>query len=199
MDEIHVICFYLHEDISDEDFQTYVHNYWGNLEYRLPDDLFSALLWTKFSSKEERITLQTQLRSFIRKHHASIERETNDAFMERFLASNQDCTNPHNIMVAAMLKKYQEPPDKTTLDCSNIQNERDLRCAIRQAFNFPANCGDSWQAMNDYWGEKPLPKKISVLGIRSFQKKHADFYTSLLTFLDKIDPQQCIVHWDKRL
>ena len=60
MDCIETICLYLKEYISNEQFQTIFYEYINDFQNNLKEDIYISILVTNFSSKEEKISLETK-------------------------------------------------------------------------------------------------------------------------------------------
>ncbi len=66
----------------------------------------------------------------------------------------------NNDDVALFLRKKYEKSEIRCIDCSCINNSRELFAAIKNKLSFPKWCGENWSALNDLIFDIILPEKL---------------------------------------
>ena len=90
MDCINIICFYLKKYISDEQFESIFYEHIDDFQKSIREDIYYDLLSASFSSKQEIISLNTQLHNYVLGNYKSVYDNINDAYVERIIESNDN-------------------------------------------------------------------------------------------------------------
>ncbi|MDE6433432.1 MAG: hypothetical protein K2L07_04315, partial [Lachnospiraceae bacterium] len=112
MDCINTICLYLKKYISDEQFENIFYDYIEDFQNCLEEDIYLNILSTNFNSKQEKISLETELHNYVLGNYDSVYDNINDAYVERLIDSNKK-----DIVVEILKKKYQKS-EQVDIDCS---------------------------------------------------------------------------------
>ena len=151
MDCVKTICLYLKKYISDEQFENVFYDYIEDFQKQLEEDMYLNVLSTNFSSKQEKISLETELHNYVLEYYDSMYKNINDAYIERIIASDKE-----DIVVKILKIRYRKR-EKVDIDCSMISTRAELIDAIKQALQYPDFCGDNWDAIEDLMYDIVLP------------------------------------------
>lgn len=179
MNCIKTICLYLKKYISDEQFENIFYNYIEDFQNSLEEDICFNILSTNFSSKQERISLETVLRNYVLKNYGSEYENFNDAYVEQIVDSDKE-----GIVVEILKKKY-EKREEVHVDCSMISTQSELIDTIKQALQYPQFCGNNWDAVEDLIYDIIFPKKIIFFNWCEVEKKLPQDTAILKAILDK--------------
>lgn len=179
MDCIKMICLYLKKYISDEQFQNIFYDYINNFQNDLEEDIYLSILITNFSSKEEKISLETKLRNYILKNYGLMYENINDTYVEGIIDLDRE-----DVIVEILKKKY-EKKEEVIIDCSMISTQPELVDAIKQALQYPKFCGNNWDAIEDLIYDIIFPKKLIFFNWHMVEKKLPQDTTILKSILDR--------------
>lgn len=65
MNCINTICLYLKKYLTDEQFENIFYDYIEDFQNSLEEDMYLNVLSTNFSSKQEKISLETELYNYV--------------------------------------------------------------------------------------------------------------------------------------
>lgn len=187
MDCIKTICLYLKKYISDEQFEGIFYNCLNDFQNCLEEDAYFSILSTNFSFKEEKISMETELRDYILKNHKSVYEDINDAYVEHMLDSNKVDA------VVEVLKKRYEKRDEIVIDCSIIETKLELISIIKQALQYPQFCGNNWDAIEDLIYDIVFPQRLIFCNWCNIEKKLPQDAAFLKTILNKNNGGRCII------
>lgn len=138
MDCIRTICLYLKDYISDDQFEDIFYKNIDDFQDFLDEKIYLNVLSTSFSSKEEKISLKTELRTYILNNHQLFYESINDAYVERIIDLDKE-----DIVVDLLRKKY-EKKEKVNIDCNAIKTKAEMIATVKKALQYPQFCGDNW-------------------------------------------------------
>lgn len=187
MDCIRTICLYLKKYLSDEQFQNIFNSYMEEFQNFLEEEIYLEIVFTSFSSKQEKIDLEIELHNYILKNYSSVYESINDAYIERIIDLDND-----DIVVNILKKKY-EKREVVDIDCSLIKLPSELIEAIKQALQYPKFCGKSWDAVEDLIFDVIFPEKLILHNWYEVEKKLPQDAKILKTLLDKNSKGRCVV------
>jgi len=101
MNCIDIICLYVKKYLSEEQFQNIFYDYMDNFQNELEEDIYLSILSTNFSSKEEIISLKTELYNFVLKSYTLIYNKINDSYVEHLVDSKKG-----DVVVEILKKRY---------------------------------------------------------------------------------------------
>ncbi|MGL4393733.1 MAG: barstar family protein [Brevinema sp.] len=185
-----VICLYLKEYLSDEQFEQYFYNNMDEFEEYLGENTYLEIVSTNFSSKEERIRLQTQLKQYILTDFPEIYDKISDAYVELLIQSND-----RNEILEILKNKYVKK-QLITIDCSQINNNKEIIQTIKMALDFPDFCGNNWNAIEDLIYDVILPEKIIFSAWNTFKAKFPEDANFIKKIFNKIDVNNSLVSFD---
>lgn len=165
MNCINTICLYLKKYLTDEQFENIFYDYIEDFQNSLEEDMYLNVLSTNFSSKQEKISLETELYNYVLENYDSVYENINDAYVERIIDSNKE-----DIVVEILKNKYQKR-EEVDIDCSMINTRSELIDAIKHALQYPHFCGDNWDAIEDLIYDIVLPQKLILHNWREVEKK----------------------------
>lgn len=187
MDCINTICLYLKKYISDEQFENIFYDYIEDFQNSLEEDMYLNILSTNFNSKQEKISLETELHNYVLGNYDSVYDNTNDAYVERMIDSNRE-----DIVVEILKKKYQKS-EQVDIDCSMISTRSELIDVIKKALQYPYFCGDNWNAIEDLIYDIILPRKLILSNWGEVEKKLPQDTAILKSILDKYNNGRCVI------
>jgi len=187
MDCINIICFYLKKYISDEQFESIFYEHIDDFQKSIREDIYYDLLSASFSSKQEIISLNTQLHNYVLGNYKSVYDNINDAYVERIIESND------NDIILKLLKKKYQKRKQVDIDCSIISTRLEMIDAIKQALQYPLFCGDNWDAIEDLIYDIILPQEIILNNWVEVEKKLPQDAAILKALLDKYNNGRCLV------
>ena len=79
MNCINTICLYLKKYLTDEQFENIFYDYIEDFQNSLEEDMYLNVLSTNFSSKQEKISLETELYNYVLENYDSVYENINDA------------------------------------------------------------------------------------------------------------------------
>ena len=82
MNCINTICLYLKKYLTDEQFENIFYDYIEDFQNSLEEDMYLNVLSTNFSSKQEKISLETELYNYVLENYDSVYENINDAYVE---------------------------------------------------------------------------------------------------------------------
>ena len=189
MDCIKTICLYLKKYITDEQFETIFYDYLVNFQNSLEEDIYLSLLFTNLSHKEEKISLQAELRNYVLENYGSLYENINDAFVERLIDMDTD-----DVVVHILKKKY-EKREKAEIDCGLISSQSELIDSIKQALQYPSFCGNNWDAIEDLMYDIVFPQKLIFKNWREVEKKLPQSAVILRAILER-RRECCVIIYD---
>lgn len=187
MNCINTICLYLKKYLTDEQFENIFSDYIEDFQNSLEEDMYLNVLSTNFSSKQEKISLETELYNYVLENYDSVYENINDAYVERIIDSNKE-----DIVVEILKNKYQKR-EEVDIDCSMINTRSELIDAIKHALQYPHFCGDNWDAIEDLIYDIVLPQKLILHNWREVEKKLSQDTAILKSILDKYNNGRCVV------
>ncbi len=190
MDCVKTICLYLKKYISEEQFENIFYDYIEDFQKQLEEDMYLNVLSTNFSSKQEKISLDTELRNYVLEHYDSVYKNINDAYIERIIASDNE-----DIVVEILKSRYQKR-EKVDIDCSLISTRLELIDAIKQALQYPNFCGNNWEAIEDLMYDIILPQMLTLSNWHEVEKKLPQDTTILKNILDKYTGERCVITYN---
>lgn len=185
MNCIEMICFYLKKYISDQQFENIFYDYNEDFKKSLDENIYLDVLSTDFNSKQEKISLETELRNYVLENYNSVYDDINDAYIELMLDSNKDGT------VVELLKEIYQKNEQVDIDCSMINTQSDLIDAIKQALKYPNFCGNNWNAIEDLIYDIIFPRKLILNNWVEVEKKLPKDAVILKSLLDKYSSGRC--------
>lgn len=187
MDCIKTICLYLKKYISDEQFENIFWDYINDFQNSLEEDIYLKVLSTNLSSKEEKISLETELYNFVLKNHGLMYGNINDAYVERMIDSDKE-----DVVVEILKKKY-EKREEIDINCSMINTQSELINVIKQALQYPQFCGNNWNAIEDLIYDIVFPKKLIFVNWSEVEKKLPQDTAILRAILDRNSNGRCVI------
>lgn len=187
MDCIKAICLYLKNYLTDEQFINLFFEYLDDFQICLEESVYFNILFTNFSFKEEKISLITELRNYIKKNHIELYEKINDAYVERMIDSGE-----HKVLVE-ILKKLYERKEEIDIDCSTINTQIELIAAIKKELKYPQFCGDNWDAIEDLIYDIVIPERLVFSHWLDLKKKLPEDTVILKKILDKNINNRCII------
>lgn len=187
MDCIKTICLYLKNYITKEQFSSIFMEHLDDFHNSLDEDLFYNVFSTNFSSKEEKINLDTELRNFILQNHALVYEKMNDSYVELLIDSDSEEE------VIAILKKKYEKKEEIKIDCREINSRLELITAIKDALQYPHFCGDNWNAIEDLIYDIVLPQKLIFFNWDMVKKRLPEDTAILRNILDRNSNGRCTI------
>lgn len=185
MDCIYIICLYLKNYITDEQFENIFYDYIDDFQKSLEEDVYLNVLSTSFNSKQEKISLKTELEKFILEKFKYIYNNINDAYIERIIDSNKK-----DIVVEIIKNKYKKR-EEIDIDCSMINTQSELISTIKNALQYPNFCGNNWDAIEDMIYDIILPQKLILRNWCEVEKKIPQDTIILKSILDKNNNGRC--------
>lgn len=185
-----VICLYLKKYLSDKQFEQYFYNNMNRFKKHLNEKTYLEIISTNFSSKEERINLKTKLKQYILTDFPEIYNKISDAYVELLIQSND-----RNEILEVLKNRYAKK-QLITIDCSQINNNKEIIQIIKEALDFPDFCGNNWDAIEDLIYDVVLPEKIIFSGWNTFKRKFPDDADFIKKFFNKIDVKDSIISFD---
>ncbi|MDE7286978.1 MAG: barstar family protein [Lachnospiraceae bacterium] len=187
MDCIKVICLYLKGYILVEQFEKFFFDCIDDFQSSLGEDIYLDILSTNFSSKEEKISLETKLYDFVLKNYMSLYEKINDAYVEHMIQLNQKDT------VVEMLKKKYEKREEVEINCSMIITQSELINVIKKVLQYPQFCGNNWNAIEDLIYDIILPQKLTFINWSEMEKRLPQDTTILKAILDRNSEGRCVI------
>lgn len=185
-----VICLYLKKYLSDEQFEQYFYDNIDDFETNLDETTYLKIVSKNFSSKEERIRLQTQLKEYIISNFPEIYDKISDAYIELLIQSND--TNE----IIELLKKKYVKKKLIVIDCSQVNNSKEIIQIIKTALEFPVFCGDNWNAIEDFIYDVVLPEKIIFSSWNTLCKKSPDDAAFIKKIFNQVGIKNSLVCYD---
>lgn len=182
-----VICLYLKDYLSDEQFEEYFYNNITEFEEHLEEDIYLEIISTNFNLKEEKINLKTKLKKYILDNFFILYDNINDAHIENLIQSGIEG------YVIEILRGRYSRRDLVSMDCSNIKNQSELIHLIKETLKFPEFCGNNWNAIQDLIYDINLPKKIVLSNWDAIEKQLPKDSILARRIFDSIDENYCIV------
>lgn len=187
MNCIDIICLYVKKYLSEEQFQNIFYDYMDNFQNELEEDIYLSILSTNFSSKEEIISLKTELYNFVLKSYTLIYNKINDSYVEHLVDSKKGDA------VVEILKKRYEKREEVCIDCSKISTRSKLIDSIKTELGYPQTCGKNWAAIEDFIFDIIFPKKLIFYNWSDMEKKLPQDAMILKKMLDKVSYERCVV------
>ncbi len=187
MECINVICLYLKKYISEEQFENIFYDYIEDFQNSLGEDMYLNVLSTNFSSKQEKISLETELYNYVLENYYSVYENINDAYVERIIDSNKED------IIVEILKKKSQKREEIVIDCSMINTRSELIDTIKQALQYPHFCGNNWNAIEDLIYDIIFPQKLILDNWSEIEKKLPQDAAILKSILDKNNNGRCVI------
>ena len=187
MDCNKIISLYLKGYISDEKFENIFYDYIDDFQNSVEEDIYLNILFTNFSHKEEKISLETELRNYVLKNYKSLYENINDAYVERLIDSN------NRDVVTEILRKKYEKKKEITIECSKISTGLELINAFRQVFKYTKFCGNNWYAIEDLIYDVIFPEKLVFNNWSEVERKLPQDTVILKAVLDRNCNDRCII------
>lgn len=187
MDCIKAICLYLKKYISVEQFENIFFDYINDFHNSLDEDIYLDVLFTNFSSKDEKMSLETELYKFILKNYGSMYEKINDAYVERMIDSDKE-----DIVVEILKKKY-EKREEVDIDCSMITAQSELIDIIKNTLQYPQFCGNNWDAVEDLIYDITFPNKLNLINWSKVEKRLPQDAAILKAILDRNSNGRCVI------
>lgn len=187
MDCINTICLYIKKYLTDVQFEDIFYDYIENFQNSLEEDMYLKILSTNFSSKQERVSLETELRNYVLENHGLVYENINDAYVERIIDSNKED------IVAEILKNKYQKREAVDIDCSMINTRSEFIDAIKRALQYPHFCGNNWDAIEDLIYDIILPQKLILHNWREVEKNFPKDAAALKSILEKYSNGRCMV------
>lgn len=189
MDCIKVICLYLKDYITNEQFESIFSEYINDFQSFLEEDMYFSILFTNFTSKEEIINLNTELLNYVLTHYLTLYENINDSYVEHMIDLNEEDA------VVEILKKKYERKEEIRIDCSIINTQLELISAIKEALQFPQFCGNNWHAVEDLIYDIIFPQKLIFTNWFEVEKKLPKDTIILRDILDKNNYGHCVIFY----
>lgn len=185
-----VICLYLNEYLTDDQFEHYFYDNMEEAESVIDEKIYLDIISTNFNLKEECISLRFQLRQYAEEKVAEIYDKISDSYVELLVQSNDN-----NEIIKILKNRYMKKP-LVKIDCNKIIKNKEIILVIKQSLNFPEFCGNNWNAINDLICDVILPEKVVFTGWKSFEQhfpQDADFIKKIF---NKVDVENCSVSYE---
>ena len=187
MDCINTICLYLKQYLTDVQFEDIFYDYIEIFQNFLQEDMYLNILSTNFSSKQERVSLETELRNYVLENHSLVYENINDAYVERIIDSNKED------IVAEILKNKYQKREAVDIDCSMLNTRSEFIDAIKRALQYPHFCGNNWDAIEDLIYDIILPQKLILHNWREVEINFPKDAATLKSILEKYSNGRCMV------
>lgn len=187
MDCIKIVCLYLKKYISEKQFEKIFYEYIDNFQSFLEEAMYINVLTTNFNSKEEALSLRTELHNYILKNYQLLYENINDAYVEHMIDSGEE-----DIVVKILKQKY-EKKEEVDIDCSIISTQLELITAIKNALQYPQFCGNNWDAIEDLIYDITLPKKLVFFNWYEVKEKLPEDTVILRDILDRNNNDRCVI------
>lgn len=184
-----VICLYLNEYLTDEQFEHYFYNNMEDAESVVDENTYLEIISTNFNSKEACISLRFQLQKYAEKEVMEIYSKISDSYVELLVQSND-----HNEIVDILKNRYVKK-SLVKIDCSTIKNNKEIISTVKHSLNFPDFCGDNWDAINDLIYDVILPEKVIFLGWRLFEERFPKDADCIKKIFDKVNRNNCLISY----
>lgn len=187
MDCINIICLYLKKYVSDKEFENIFYEYISDFQSSLEEDRYLNILSTNFNSKEEKISLETELHNYILNNYKLLYENINDAYVERMISLNKE-----DAVVKILKKKYKKKKE-IFIDCSTICTQLDLIFVVKKALQYPQFCGNNWDAIEDLIYDVIFPEKLIFSNWYKAEKRLPSDTTKLRDILDRNNNGRCVI------
>lgn len=184
---IEIICLFLKQYLDNQQFEDLFYNELSDFEKTIDTKLFFKILETKFNSKESVISLKSALREYVEKFYQDIFNEINDAYIEKISDSDR-CDAVTNIFRRRYIKEKE-----IHIDCESISSKYELIHAIKCSLNFPACCGNNWDAINDLIYDIILPEVLIFKNWLNVEKAIPDDSKKLKKIFSSVNSDRCII------
>lgn len=187
---VEMICLFLMQYISIQSFENLFDENLIEFENELPKDIFWAILNTNFEKKESVISLKTILGKYIKNSCYDVYSQVNDAYVDRIIESNR------NDNVAKLLRITSARKEEIRIDCSYIKTKEKLIYELKKALITDGNCGDNWNAINDFIYDIAWPEHLIFEGWDNIERTLPQDALILSFILKKINKNECIIEFD---
>lgn len=187
MRENEVICLYLNQYLTSEQFESYFYNNMNQFEVELDEETYLNIISTNFNSKQAVITLQEKLKKDIIQSFPDLYNCMNDAYIEQLIQSEADGE------IIEILKMKYSRADMLKINCIDIKTRSELISEIKTALKFPVFCGNNWDAIRDLIYDIVLPKKIVFFDWSLIEKQLPNDSTILKSILSEISEDYCVI------
>lgn len=187
MDCIMIICLYLKKYISTEQFEKIFFEYIDDFRNYLKEDIYLNILCTNLNSKQEKISLDTELYHYILEDNKLLYDKINDSYVERLINSNEEDA------VINLLKKKYEKKKEIDIDCSKISTRLELITAIKNALEYPQFCGNNWHSVEDLIYDVIFPEKLIFSNWGELKRKLPEEADILKSMLDRNNNERCVI------
>lgn len=175
---IKVIALYVKDYINEEQFIDIFLSNLSDFEAALNNDIFYSIIETNFTRKEERLTLDAKLISYISEYHHIALKDISDSYVENLIEEGE------NPVLCSILSEAYVQKDEVTVDCSNINTRAGLMKVLISKLDFPKSCSN-WDAINDMLYDVLLPKKIIIINWDILRTRLPDDAIKLKEMLNK--------------
>lgn len=185
-----VICLYLKEYLTDEQFEQY---FYSNMEYAestVEENIYLEIISINFSLREDCISLRTQLKTYAETKIPDIYEKINDSYVESLVESDDN-----NEIVNILRTRYAKKP-LVKIACETVENNKEIISIIINSLNFPQFCGNNWNAVNDLIYDVILPRKLIFTGWRSFKERLPEDAKFIEKIFSKVDTKACLISYE---
>ena len=112
---IEILCLYLKEYLSTDQFEELVYDHLSEFEKLLDEDIYLELITTNFSSKESRISLFSRLHEYVLEKYEPEYHRITDAYIERMIDSGRQ-----DRIVNILQERYRKSECVTKRRCRYI-------------------------------------------------------------------------------
>ena len=187
MDCIKIICLYLKNYITIEQFENLFMDSMEDFQECLSEDIYMDILSTNLRRKDEKIRLDTLLRDYIYDKYLNIYESINDSYIEKMIDSGEsDAT-------VAILKKNCEKAEEIVMDCSNINTQSELIAAFKKLLQYPRFCGDNWDAIEDLIFDSGFPRRLIFSKWYEMEKRLPADTLILKEILERNNDVGCVI------
>lgn len=151
---LEIICLFVNDYLSSQQFEELFFNNIFEYEKILDNKVYLELIDTNFNLSHEVISLKNYLKTYLMTNYYNEINVINDSYVDMIVNSNR------NDIVAEILQSHYIKKENIYINCDLINNQVDLIHAIKDSLQFPKNCGNNWDAINDLIYDIILPKKL---------------------------------------
>lgn len=162
---IELMCLFVTDDLTSEQFETIFLDHIAEFENLLESSIYLKIICTNFTEKNDIISLKNFLRKYLISDYPDDINHTNDAYTDKIIDSDR------NDIIAELLRKRCEKKKLVSIECENINHPGEFITAIKELLQFPQNCGNNFDAINDLIYDIVFPEKLILNNWNIAEKK----------------------------
>lgn len=178
-----IICLFLKQYLTINEFEDYFYNNMEEFQNELPDLVYEELLCTHFTNKGECINLRTFLKQYILVNNLDLYDMISDAYIEQLIKKSDG-------QIVHLLKEKSTPPKSIAIDCEKIKTEKEFIQYLKKELNLPISSGLNWMALNDLIYDINFPSKIEIINWNEFEERLPECAENFNKFINKV--KKCI-------